>query len=92
MIIAAASQMVRARLQSLRGEISRRTPDRVPIREEHLWVSVRLVLGLLQMLGAALSVILLVLTGMTAVALTAVTVTCALTSISVLLFGAKRSK
>gem|GEM_PF-6829876 len=42
--------------------------------------------------GAVLSAILLLSTGVNAVTLTAVVVTCALTSLSVILFGSHRKK
>ena len=56
------------------------------------WPVVRLILGFLQMFGAVFSVTLLVRTGVTAIALIAVAVTGVLTTVSVLLFGARRSK
>ncbi len=56
------------------------------------WAAVRLILGFLQMFGAMFSVTLLVRTGVTALALIAVAVTGVLTTVSILLFGARRSK
>jgi hypothetical protein len=58
----------------------------------HRWAVVRLILGFLQMFGAVFSVTVLVRTGVTALALIAVGVTGVLTTVSVLLFGARRSK
>ncbi|PYU55843.1 MAG: hypothetical protein DMG55_26105 [Acidobacteria bacterium] len=49
-------------------------------------------LGLAQMFGAVFSVTLLVRTGVTELALIPVALTGVLTTVSVLLFGAKRSK
>ena len=56
----------------------------------HRWVVLRLVLGMLQMCGAVVSVVLLALTGVSPVALATVMATCALTTVSVLLFGARK--
>lgn len=50
----------------------------------------RLALGMLQMAGSVVSVVLLLHTGVSASALIAVSVTCALTTASVMLFGGKR--
>ena len=50
----------------------------------------RLALGMLQMAGSVVSVVLLLHTGVSAPALIAVCVTCALTTASVMLFGGKR--
>lgn len=61
-------------------------------RKERRRACVRLALGLLQMSGAVFSATLLVQTGITALALIAVATTGALTMVSVLLFGARRSK
>lgn len=62
------------------------------VRTIRRWAFVRLILGFLQMFGAVFSVTLLVRTGVTVPALIAVTVTGVLTTVSVLLFGARRSK
>lgn len=61
-------------------------------QKERRWAWIRLVLGLAQMFGAVLSVTLLVLTGVTSAALTVVAVAGLLTTVSVLLFGGRRSK
>jgi len=55
---------------------------------------VRLVLGFAQMGGATFSAVLLLQTGMNPVSLGAVVITCALTGLSVILFGnrARRHK
>ncbi len=62
------------------------------IGKKRRWAWVRLALGLLQMAGAASSVTLLVRTGITALALIAVTITGLLTTVSILLFGVRRTK
>lgn len=67
-------------------------PDAVSTQSERRWAWVRLSLGLAQMFWAVFSVTLLVRTGVTALALTAVALTGVLTTVSVLLFGARRSK
>jgi hypothetical protein len=51
----------------------------------------RVALGLLQMFGAVFSVVLLMASGVTTVALVAVALTALCTSISVLLFGRSRA-
>ena len=58
------------------------------------WVtaSLRLALGFSQMFGAVFSATLLIETGMTPLALLAVTATGVVTIVSILLFGAKHSK
>lgn len=56
------------------------------------WALIRLILGFLQMFGAVFSVTLLVRTGVTVLALISVAVTSVLTTVSVLMFGARRSK
>jgi hypothetical protein len=50
----------------------------------------RLVLGMSQMAGATVAVILLIATGVSEWALRATVVTCVMTTVSVMLFGAKR--
>ena len=88
-IMAPTSQMDKARPQYLH-ESCRRMPDEVLSRKERRWAWVRLTLGFLQMAGAAFSMTLLVRTG--AFALKAVAITGLLTTVSILLFGAKHSK
>jgi hypothetical protein len=90
-IIRCASQMLTARQQVFHSSCDQ-MPDAVPTQSERRWAWVRLVLGLAQMFGAVFSVTLLVRTGVTAVALIAVALTGVLTTVSVLLFGARRSK
>ena len=51
----------------------------------------RFILGMAQMAAGTVAAILLIETGVSSWALIAVLVTCALTTISVLLFGAKRT-
>jgi hypothetical protein len=58
-----------------------------PDPEGKAWAAVRLALGLAQMGGAAASVTLLARTGMNEWSLSAVALTCLLTTVSVLLFG-----
>ena len=62
------------------------------VQKERPWAWIRLLLGLAQMFGAILSVTLLVLTGVTSAALIVVVVTGLLTTVSVVLFGGRRSK
>jgi hypothetical protein len=57
---------------------------------QHRWTVLRLALGMLQMGGAVVSLVLLVMTGVSPVTVTAVVVTSALTTTSVLLFGEKK--
>jgi hypothetical protein len=54
---------------------------------ETRWGILRIALGVLQMFGASLSVVLLLRTGVSPVALTSVALTCLCTTASVLLFG-----
>jgi hypothetical protein len=54
-------------------------------------VLVRLLLGMAQVCGAGFSIALLLESGVSAAALVAVVITCVLTTISVLLFGGRRS-
>ena len=58
--------------------------------QHHRWDVMRLVLGMLQMGGTVVSLVLLAVTGVSPIALTSVVMTCALTTISVLLFGARK--
>lgn len=51
------------------------------------WGRLRFLLGMAQMAGAVIAVTLLVEVGVTALSLTAVALTCALTTVSLLLFG-----
>lgn len=53
---------------------------------------VRLSLGFLQMFGAVFSATLLIYTGASMLALTSVIITGAFTTLSILLFGSRRSK
>ena len=59
---------------------------------ERGWQTVRFVLGVLQMGGAALSLLLILRMGFTKLSLGVVMVTCLVTSISVVLFGARSSQ
>jgi hypothetical protein len=62
-------------------------PDRDrPTNEEKGWAIVRMVLGLAQMTGAVAAFYLLFQTGVNALSLSAVVITCLLTTLSVLLF------
>ena len=66
-----------------------------PIRQQpsvmhQRWLLVRFILGLLQMLGVVISLFLLLETGVSALALGAVVLTCVCTTVSVLLFGSHR--
>jgi hypothetical protein len=56
------------------------------------WAVVRLLLGYLQMTGAIVSAALLLQTGTNTASLGAVVLTCALTTVSVILFGSQRKK
>lgn len=56
---------------------------------ERRWALLRLLLGFAQLFGTSLSLVLLFLTGVTTVALTALVLTGLCTAVSVLLFGAK---
>ena len=56
-------------------------------RQERRWAVTRLALGMAQMAGAVISLVLLAHLGVTSLALTAVCLTSLLTTISVLLFG-----
>jgi hypothetical protein len=55
------------------------------------WDRVRFVLGIAQMVAAVVAVVLLGTVGMTPFSLTAVVVASSLTSVSVMLFGSRRS-
>jgi len=59
-------------------------------RRQRMWVVVRSILGLAQMVGALIALTLLLLTGITASALAAVVLTSLCTTVSVLLFGSWR--
>lgn len=59
-------------------------------RKERRWAVVRLLLGQFQMIGAVVSLYLLVQTGMSELALGTVLLTCLFTTASVLLFGRER--
>jgi hypothetical protein len=56
------------------------------------WAVVRLLLGQAQMIGAVAAAYLLIQTGMNELSLGAVVFTCACTTVSVLLFGGRRSR
>ena len=59
----------------------------VPGTRTRRWAVVRGILGLAQMAGAAAALILLARSGLTALALAVVALTCGFTTASVLLFG-----
>lgn len=59
--------------------------------QERRWGLVRLLLGMAQICGAGFSIGLLLESGVSPAALAAVVTTCALTTISVLLFGGRKS-
>ena len=61
--------------------------DESPSRKERSWAVVRIVLGQTQMIGAVAGICLLLATGLNAVTLTVVGVTCGLTVVSKLVFG-----
>ena len=61
-----------------------------PSQGEKWWAVVRLVLGLLQVIGATVSVSMLIQLGVTAESLSAVALTCLLTTISVIIFGRRK--
>jgi hypothetical protein len=63
--------------------------DGSPTIRERAWAVVRIILGLGQMIGAIVSVYFLIETGVNAMSLGAVTVTCMLTVTSRLLFRRK---
>jgi hypothetical protein len=90
-IIPLGSQMDKTRLQHL-DETSSRTSNVFIGPGKRPWASVRLALGFLQMFGAVFSVTLLFQTGVTAHTLLAVAITGVLTTVSILLFGARRSE
>ena len=62
-----------------------------PSRPETRWAIVRLFLGQAQMIGAVMSFILLIQLGINEWSLGAVVLTCLCTTVSVLLFGGRRS-
>jgi hypothetical protein len=61
-----------------------------PTQKEVAWAIVRIVLGLGQMTGAAVAMMLLVQTGVNSLSFGAVILTCMLTTTSVLLFGRRK--
>ena len=65
-------------------------PDSSGRWAEKRWAILRVALGLIQMFGASLSVVLLLKTGISQVSLFAVALTCLCTTVSVLLFGSRR--
>ncbi len=67
-------------------------PSPTQARDKRAWAIVRLILGLVQMVGALVSLMLLLLTGMNAWSLTAVVLTSVCTTVSVLLFGSWRKE
>ena len=91
MIIFRASQMHKTRTQYV-GTAFRRAAEEVPHRNERRWAWVRLSFGFIQMFGAVFSVTLLVYTGVSVLTLSSVIVTGVFTTVSILLFGTKRSK
>jgi len=70
------------------GEDEEPDSDR-PTSKEKAWAVVRMVLGLGQMMGAVVAFYLLLQTGVNALSLGAVVVTCLLTTTSVLLFRSR---
>jgi hypothetical protein len=60
--------------------------------KQRAWALVRLILGLLQMMGAVISAYLLLQIGVNALSLTAVVLTCFCTSVSVVLFGSAKNR
>ena len=90
-IIPRTSQMLKTRTHSLHAACDR-IPVALPSRSERRWSQVRLSLGLAQMFGAVFSATLLIYTGVSVLALASVIVTVVFTTISILLFGARRSK
>jgi arsenate reductase (thioredoxin) len=61
-----------------------------PDRKTRAWTKGQFLLGIIQMLGAVVSLFLLVQTGVSTLALSAVVLTCVCTTVSVLLFGSRR--
>jgi len=59
-------------------------------RRQRAWAVVRLALGIAQMMGAVGTFYLLLQTGLSALSLGGVVITCLLTTTSVLLFGRRR--
>jgi hypothetical protein len=71
------------------------TPDSTgkhPTARERRWAVVRLALGQAQMIGAIVSGYLLLTTGINEWSLGGAVLTCTLTTVSVLLFGAGRTR
>jgi hypothetical protein len=64
--------------------------DDRPTGKEKVWAVVRMVLGLGQMMAAVVTFYVLIQTGMNALSLGAVAVTCVLTSLSLLVFGSRK--
>jgi hypothetical protein len=60
--------------------------------KQRAWAVVRVILGLLQMMGAVVSAYLLLQTGVNPLSLAAVVLTCFFTSVSVLLFGSAKKR
>jgi hypothetical protein len=54
------------------------------------WAAIRYVLGMVQMAGAVISLVLLALTGVSTASLTSVVLTGMATTVSVVLFGARK--
>lgn len=65
---------------------------KLPTSRERVWAIVRIGLGIAQMTGATTTVVLLIETGVSTVSLAATVATCALTTLSVLLFGAHHGR
>jgi hypothetical protein len=68
-----------------------RPPATAQAEHTRAWAVVRLVLGLAQRGGTVVSLILLICTGITTGSLTAVLLTSLCTTVSVLLFGGRRT-
>lgn len=65
---------------------------RAPSVQERRWAILRLFLGTVQIVGSTASLVLLMLTGVNVWSLTGVVVTGLFTTVSVLLFGDRRSR
>jgi hypothetical protein len=82
----------RARLAASAVTVPGDDADRHAARRREHWAIARLTLGLAQMCGTLLSLTLLIQVGVDRWSLSAVVVTCAVTSLSVLLFGSRKEK
>jgi hypothetical protein len=63
-----------------------------PELKTQAWAKGQFLFGIIQMIGAVVSLFLLVQTGVSTLALSAVVLTCACTTVSVLLFGSHRRR